>query len=184
MMFQNNGGGKKTINIFLVVVMALLIAYGAYSWYKTSGEPSITSFEQCLEAGYPVMESYPRQCKVGKITFLENIENSIEENPVLVPELEADVPLQSPLSISGKAVGSWFFEGSFPVRLYDENGVEISQGQAVALSDWMTAGYVQFTASLEFATPSSGGGYIEFQKDNPSGLPENESSVRFPVKFK
>ena len=35
----------------------------------------ITSFEECVEAGYPVMESYPRQCRTpdGR-TFTEEVE--------------------------------------------------------------------------------------------------------------
>lgn len=35
--------------------------------------PEIESFEECTAAGYPVMESYPRQCKVpGGQTFIES----------------------------------------------------------------------------------------------------------------
>lgn len=35
---------------------------------------NITSFEECVAAGYPVMESYPRQCRVpGLPTFVEDI---------------------------------------------------------------------------------------------------------------
>lgn len=39
--------------------------------------PSITSFDECVAAGNPVMESYPRQCRAGDHTFVEEIE--IEE---------------------------------------------------------------------------------------------------------
>lgn len=36
----------------------------------------ITNFEECANAGYPVMESYPRQCRVpgAEETFVEEIE--------------------------------------------------------------------------------------------------------------
>jgi hypothetical protein len=35
-------------------------------------KPKVTSFEECAKAGYPVMESYPRQCTVaGGKTFVE-----------------------------------------------------------------------------------------------------------------
>lgn len=34
---------------------------------------AISNFEECAAAGYPVMESYPRQCRVGDITFVEEI---------------------------------------------------------------------------------------------------------------
>ncbi len=36
--------------------------------------PTITTFEECIKAGYPVMESYPRQCKAPNgITYTETI---------------------------------------------------------------------------------------------------------------
>ncbi|NOZ76363.1 MAG: hypothetical protein GXO65_01500 [Euryarchaeota archaeon] len=41
-----------------------------------SPEPpgNITSFQECVQAGYPVMESYPRQCRTpdGR-TFVEEV---------------------------------------------------------------------------------------------------------------
>lgn len=42
----------------------------------------ISSFEECVEAGNPVMESYPRQCRSGEETFVEELEVSgPEEKP-------------------------------------------------------------------------------------------------------
>lgn len=37
----------------------------------------VTNFEECVEAGNPVMESYPRQCKAGDEVFTEEINNPI-----------------------------------------------------------------------------------------------------------
>jgi hypothetical protein len=34
----------------------------------------ITNFEECIEAGNPAMESYPRQCNDGENTWTEEIE--------------------------------------------------------------------------------------------------------------
>ena len=36
----------------------------------------ITSFEECEAAGFPVMESYPRQCRANGRTFIEIIEKT------------------------------------------------------------------------------------------------------------
>lgn len=58
------------------------IASAGYSWceakqkcLRTWEEPcNITSFEECEDAGYPVMESYPRQCQTPEGTiFVEEI---------------------------------------------------------------------------------------------------------------
>lgn len=40
---------------------------------------TITNFEECIAAGYPIMESYPRQCNDGSRTYAEVIELSLEE---------------------------------------------------------------------------------------------------------
>jgi hypothetical protein len=55
--------------ILAILVLSAIFAIGC-TQTKTIG-----SFEECVEAGYPVMESYPRQCRVGDITFTEEIED-------------------------------------------------------------------------------------------------------------
>jgi hypothetical protein len=36
----------------------------------------ITNFEECVAAGNPVMESYPRQCRADGQTFVEELKQS------------------------------------------------------------------------------------------------------------
>lgn len=38
---------------------------------------TITSFAECMAAGFPIMESYPRQCSDGTKTFVEIIEQPV-----------------------------------------------------------------------------------------------------------
>lgn len=42
--------------------------------YADQYKVEINSFEDCVKAGYPVMESYPRQCRAGDKTFVEEVE--------------------------------------------------------------------------------------------------------------
>ncbi len=91
--------------------------------------------------------------------------------------------ITSPIKITGKAKGNWFFEASFPIKLRDSNGKILAVGTAKAQGDWQTADYVEFSASLIFKTPTTTEGSLEFSKDNPSGLPEFEKSFFLPVKF-
>lgn len=58
-------------------IIAILMVLGLFFVMGCTGK-TISSFEECIEAGYPVMESYPRQCKAGDITFTEEIEEEIE----------------------------------------------------------------------------------------------------------
>lgn len=88
----------------------------------------------------------------------------------------------SPLTVSGEAKGTWYFEASFPVRLLDAQGTVLAQTPAHALGNWMTTDFVPFTAVLTFQTTAHQGTLV-LEKDNPSGLPQNASSVSIPVKF-
>ncbi|NTV22292.1 MAG: hypothetical protein HGB03_01845 [Candidatus Yonathbacteria bacterium] len=97
--------------------------------------------------------------------------------------------ISSPLRVSGRARGMWFFEGSFPVSLTDWDGRIIAQGIAEAQGDWMTEEFVPFLATLTFETPMGGVGIPDtgsliLQKDNPSGLPENDDALEIVVRFK
>ncbi|MFH1314991.1 MAG: Gmad2 immunoglobulin-like domain-containing protein [Candidatus Uhrbacteria bacterium] len=91
--------------------------------------------------------------------------------------------INSPLSISGVARGSWFFEASFPIRLYDQNGQELGVALAQAQDDWMTSEFVPFVATLSFSPSTTDTGELVFQKDNPSGLPEFDDQRRVPIVF-
>jgi hypothetical protein len=44
-------------------------------------KPEVSSFEECIAAGNPAMESYPRQCRHGALTFTEVIEEESGEFP-------------------------------------------------------------------------------------------------------
>ncbi len=61
--------------IFIALVAATMVGAGLY--YKSKGGPAkISTFEQCVAAGNPVMESYPRQCRVNGQTFVEVVANN------------------------------------------------------------------------------------------------------------
>ncbi len=89
----------------------------------------------------------------------------------------------SPLTVYGEARGSWYFEGSFPVKLYDANSNLLAAAPAQAMSDWMTTDFVSFSVTLTFPTPTTATGTLVLEKDNPSGLPQNADSVSIPVSF-
>jgi hypothetical protein len=92
--------------------------------------------------------------------------------------------ITSPLTVAGEARGSWYFEASFPVRLVDAEGRELVVVPAQARGEWMTPNFVPFEVQLTFVPPSSPGGLLILQKDNPSGLPEHADSLVIPVRFR
>ena len=109
---------------------------------------------------------------------------SLKGVELIVTSPTTNSTITSPLIISGEAPGFWYFEATFPVVLVNWDGLIIAEGYATAQSDWMTEEMVPFTATLEFIQPEYGdtGAFI-LQRDNPSGLPENDDAVEFPIRF-
>ena len=69
-------------------VAILIVIFGVIATYLLVVRPSfifkpaktLNSFEECIGAGYLILESYPRQCKTpdGR-TFIEDIGNELEK---------------------------------------------------------------------------------------------------------
>ena len=148
---------KKTIPILLVV----LVAAGLGAWWQFGAPQPATP---------------------------EDAGNAAQKADLIV--LDSPRPNQtitSPLTVTGKARGYWFFEASFPVVLVDWDGRIIAQGIATAKGDWMTADFVPFEATLTFAVDKnaySNRGALILKKDNPSGLPQNDDALEVPVVIK
>ncbi len=101
--------------------------------------------------------------------------------------LESPAPeerLSSPLTISGRARGTWFFEGDAPVILTDWDGLIIAQGYITAQDEWMTEEFVPFTGTLNFRKPEYGDrGSLILRADNPSDLPKYDRALEISIRF-
>ena len=76
---------KKVITIVLLAALAFVIAQ---SYMDTGTAPTpqlvVTNFEDCVAAGNPVMESYPRQCRHDGELFVEVVEKPIVDDGAVV----------------------------------------------------------------------------------------------------
>jgi hypothetical protein len=177
-----------------ILVLGILILSGALFYYRPNTSTSdnyprdadrIESFDECVATGYPLMESYPRQCRADTQTFVENIGNELEMIDVInIENPRPNEVIAGTVEVIGQARGSWFFEGSFSLILYNNQQQEIKRTSAFADGDWMTDEFVKFSANLEFTAPESKEGSIVLSKSNPSGLPENDQSLIVPIKFR
>ena len=176
---------KKIILIPILILLSATIGFLVWKYFTTP-VIIITSFNQCATKGYPILESYPRKCKTpdGKI-FTEDIGNELEKVELIkIDNPRPNQEIESPLFVKGEARGNWYFEASFPIKLFDDNGFLLGVIPAQALGDWMTEDFVAFSATLSFAVPSTPKGRLVLEKDNPSGLPENSDELIIPVYFK
>ncbi len=179
---------KNTILIaaIVVVIVAAAVVYmlprKVDSPVQNDTYADIVDYHTCHEAGFPIQESFPPKCTTpdGR-TFIEDLK---VESDVVVETPTIGMVVKSPLVVKGKAKNSWFFEANIPVTLKDGNGKILAQKGFSALGDWTIPGYVEFADTLVFETPTTEFGVLLIEKDNPSGLPENDASFAVPVKFK
>jgi hypothetical protein len=104
-------------------------------------------------------------------------------------QIAVDLPARgavvaSPLEVRGRARGTWFFEGDFPLVLSDGHGNIVAHGFATAQGEWMTTEFVPFSAMLRFESPEPGPGRLILKKDNPSDRRELDDALVVPVVFK
>lgn len=67
---------KKIIAIlfFLLAAVAVIFLILYPKLKEAKQKPRVNNFEDCLKAGYPIMESYPRQCTAfGGRIFVETV---------------------------------------------------------------------------------------------------------------
>lgn len=95
--------------------------------------------------------------------------------------IKANQKITSPLVAEGEALGTWFFEASFPIKVTDEAGNILGTSFVQAQSDWMTENFVPFKGEINFVSEKEQKGFLVLSKDNPSGLPENDKEIKIPV---
>lgn len=171
--------------IYFIIVVIVLVAVGIWLYLQPSPQIEVQNFEECVQAGYPVMESYPRQCRTpGGQTFVEDIGDELEKQDLIrVRNPRPNQAIQSPLPIIGEARGSWYFEGVFPVKLLDGENNLLGSVNAEAQAEWTTEEFVAFKATLKFSSPTTEKGILILEKSNPSGLPENADELKIPITF-
>ena len=183
-------------SLYILIIVVLLLIGGGVFWFAmntTPSEPSINNngntvvanFEECVAAGNPVMESYPRQCRAANgQTYTENIGNAVEKADLIRVNMpKPNNVVSSPLTIEGEARGNWYFEASFPVEIVDANGNRLGIVPAQAEGEWMTTDFVPFKTVLNFNAPTTATGELILHKNNPSGEARFDDQLRIPVRF-
>lgn len=103
---------KLIFNIFLVVFLI-----GSYFFFKQiqSEYLAINSFQKCVDAGYPVLSTYPEQCKIPGKVFTNDIQTKEADNKeatTTAPEKNLN-PKNTSYDIEGDHVllqnGEWYF---------------------------------------------------------------------------
>lgn len=86
--------------------------------------------------------------------------------------------------IKGLVSGEWFFEGLFPVRIFNQYGEIIDTISATAIGDWTTDELVPFSVVLDTEIEEEIIVVLRFEKSNPSDLEENSDYAQITVTIK
>lgn len=186
----------KPLPLIILIVLLLLVAGGV--WFGMTRPapapepeaPEILSFEDCAAAGYPVAESYPQQCATpdGRVFAEELPAPEITYINATADHIRVDTPTPGAVTgkefeVRGDARGPWFFEASFPIQVLDSAGNVLTTALAAPRDDasWMTEEFVPFSASVTIPEEYIGPATLLLIRDNPSGLPEHDRSISFPI---
>lgn len=156
----------KTNFLLISIIVVLFLAFGAYYFYSQDNSS---------------------QTNIGNENANESQQAIAKNDDIMLYSPLPNEKISSPLTLYGEARGTWYFEASFPIILTDWDGKIIAEGYATAQDDWMTEKFVPFEATLEFEKPEMAEQYdrgsLILQKDNPSGLPENDDALELTVFF-
>ena len=185
--FTHRRGPKKTANdrmsagsIFWQVIAWLVavaavggIVYGMYEWqYRQVNELN----QQVSQLNQELSTVKRQQVTKAASTYTSQKGVTVK---IYTPEINAT--LVSPVVVMGEVPGNWSFEASFPIKILDAKGNVVAKATAQLLGEWMTTKLVPFTAKLTYTSAASSNGVLLLQKDNPSGMPENDDTVSIPI---
>jgi len=178
------GGIAATL---LIILGLVFVFFYTQEMRKQNMSPeNVLSYEDCVDAGYPVSEMQPPRCTTpdGR-TYAKEIAPDITYVNADADMITVELPFPGAVTgtefaIVGKARGQWFSEGVFPITILDSDGQLMAKVIARAESDWMTTEFVPFRAYVMISGAYAGNATLVLEKDNPSGLEENAASMSFP----
>jgi hypothetical protein len=175
---------QENYKTILVAVISFLILIILASW-KAQEEPSIevSDFEECARY-YMVAPTHPAKCWTSD--GIMHIQYAFDDERVKIDLDKTDwLVNDNNLEIEGEIIGGWFFEASFPAELWDQQGRRFAWSIATTQDDWMTMDLVPF--KIMFEIPDNyqiENAILVLIKDNPSGLPEYDDALAWPIHLK
>lgn len=172
-----------------MLVIAGLVGWWLYERQQRLNDEAIDNYDKCVAAGYPIIETYPEQCRTddGR-NFTRDISDELamyEFTSEKGVKIQINTPtaneiVAAPFRVVGQVPGSWTFEGSFPLTIVDEDGEVLTTKSVTVNGEWTTDALVPFDTEVSVKN-YDGPATIILHRDNPSDLPENDDSVRIDV---
>ncbi|OGG59834.1 hypothetical protein A2765_04580 [Candidatus Kaiserbacteria bacterium RIFCSPHIGHO2_01_FULL_56_24] len=162
----------------LFTIFIAVIAFAAGVWYM-GGFDTAPQFPG-PDMDTPATNTPSTDTPATSTAAVQATYHNADADKIQVSTPKPGAMLASTFTVSGKAVGNWYFEASFPLEVLDANGTSLKMMPVQAQGDWMTSAFVPF--SVEVSVPNyHGKATLILHNDNPSGMPENEASISIPI---
>jgi len=164
---------------FIVLILAIVvIAILGFRLLNGPEDAWICQNGQWVKRGNPSAPRPTAAC--GQAT------DGITSTSTWQAEIEVFTPqsgqiIKSPLTVAGQVRGNWFFEASFPIKLADNQGLEVAASYAQSIGNWMTEDFVPYSGELKFQVDATTTGQLILKNDNLSGLPQYDKEIMIPV---
>jgi hypothetical protein len=93
----------------------------------------------------------------------------------------ANARVASPLTVSGAAPASWFYDEQFDAILLGEDGTVYGQASAHAPANWTGQGPTPFTAEFAFTVSADTPAAVILQEQSMNGEQDEPLEVRVPI---
>jgi len=87
MVFDN----KHSTKIGLIFMMLIMIVFSACSNIEENRDLKASSFEECVKKGGNIAESYPRQCFLGRDSFVEKIDENENDTKNIIKTFRGEI---------------------------------------------------------------------------------------------
>ncbi|MFA5933760.1 MAG: Gmad2 immunoglobulin-like domain-containing protein [Candidatus Paceibacterota bacterium] len=160
-------GSKLNTALLLVLIILMIIAIRVMLQNK---ETYIPWFSQPTATNEPVTSTtMPREGILGN------------KDDLISFSIWPWSKVHGVVSYRGTIKGAYFFEANILIGVADMNQKIIRQSNAMATTDWMTSGPVDFEGNIDFSGLPKGPAYLEIHNDNPSDLRENDKKILIPI---
>lgn len=183
--------------LLVIIIVILLVALNgkqAAAPVTTGTVPSAAQATQPTQSNQPVTTApvaapvktgyFPIHVSKGGVSVYYYPSATTTAGLIHVDAPPTNTTALSPLSLSGQALGSWFFEGSARALVTDAKGKILATSHVTAQSDWMTEQMVPFLGKITFPRqPTGSTGVVVLENDNPSGAASRDRWIEILVRF-
>ncbi len=176
---------KKLLPLYLGLLALLALIIGLFSVLAHESEQNELAENISEDTQLEEVEEIADPKAGNEIEIITQYSNASADDIIVSNPLENSA-ISSPLTISGQARGTWFFEARADVELLNWDGSQVANGYIETLGPWTTEDFVDFEGSLTFTSPNNtinNTGVLIIKNANPSGDAIRDKSIAIPVQF-